>query len=100
MSSTIETCDRDVAVELIARVIPDGSRYVATVEGLALEGIGNTRTAAENALVQAVRGWLERQDTAGRLAEALGVDHLNEDTEIVLQFVDRSDYNSGNTLTE
>ena len=88
MSSGIETNDSDVPVELFARIMLDGNRYVATVDRLSLEGMGNTRDAAENALVQVVRAWLERQDTAGRLADALGIDDLDEETEIVLQFVD------------
>ena len=91
MSSGIETHDSDAPVELIARVILDGGRFVATVDSLALEGMGNTRVAAENALVQVVRGWLERQDTAGRLADALGIDDLDEGTEIVLQFISNGD---------
>ncbi len=87
MSSGIETNDRDVPVELFARIVLDGNRYIATVDQLPLEGMGNTRVAAENALVQVVRAWLERQDTAGRLADALGMDDLDEETEIVLQFI-------------
>lgn len=98
MTLSIETHDSDVSVELIARVALDGDRFVAAVDGLPLEGTGSSRAAAENALVQVVRGWLERQDTAGRLADALGVDLLDEDTEIVLQFVDSDDRDPGNTL--
>ncbi len=73
-------------VELIARVVPDGDQFLATVDGLELQSSGRTREAAENGLVQAVRGWLERQDTIGRLGQALGIDDLNEKTEIVLRF--------------
>lgn len=81
----------DVTVELTARVVADGNRFIAAVDGLDLEGSGRTPDAAQDALVQTMRGWLERQDTAGKLADALGVDHLDEETEIVLQFaVDNS----------
>ena len=76
----------DVTVELTARVVAAGNRFIAAVDGLELEGAGRTPGAARDALVQTMRGWLERQDTAGKLADALGVDHLDEDTEIVLQF--------------
>ena len=100
MSSDIETRDSDVPVELIARVILDGGRFVAMVDSLALEGMGNTRVAAENALVQVVRGWLERQDTAGRLADALGIDDLDEETEIVLQFINNGDDDPAATLPQ
>ena len=73
-------------VELVARVVSDGNQFLATVDGLELQSSGRTREAAENGLVQAVRGWLERQDTVGRLGQALGIDDLNEETEIVLRF--------------
>ena len=73
-------------VELVARVVSDGNQFLATVDGLELQSSGRTREAAEDGLVQAVRGWLERQDTVGRLGQALGIDDLNEETEIVLRF--------------
>jgi hypothetical protein len=79
--------DAAAPVELIARVVPDGHQFVAVVDGLDLQSSGRTPEAAENGLVQAMRGWLERQDTVGRLGLALGIDHLNEETEIVLRFV-------------
>ena len=76
----------DAPVELTARVVADGNRFIAAVDGLELEGSGRTPDAAQDALVQTMRGWLERQDTAGKLADALGVEHLDDATEIVLQF--------------
>ena len=76
----------ETPVELVARVVSDGNQFVATVDGLELQSAGRTRESAENGLVQAVRGWLERQDTTGRLGQALGIEDLNEDTEIVLRF--------------
>ena len=85
-----ETRDADAPIELTARINIHGDRYVAAVDGLELEGAGATPSAAEDALVQVVRGWLERQDTAGKLAEALGIDDLEENTEIVLNFVDEN----------
>ena len=75
------------AVELVARVVPDGDHYLAAVDGLELEGKGATPDAAQEALVQTMRGWLERLDTTGKLGLALGVDGLDEETEIVLEFV-------------
>ena len=75
-------------VELVARVVATGDQFLATVDGLDLQGSGRTREAAENGLVQAMRGWLERQDTVGRLGQALGMDDLEEETEIVLRFAD------------
>ena len=78
--------DLVASVELVARVVSEGNQFLATVDGLELQSSGRTREAAENGLVQAVRGWLERQDTVGRLGQALGIDDLNEETEIVLRF--------------
>ena len=75
-------------VELEARVARDGDQFLASVNGLEIQSSGRTREAAENALVQAMRGWLERQDTVGRLGQSLGLDDLDEQTEIVLRFVD------------
>lgn len=100
MNSGSEIPDSNVPVELIARVMLKGNRYVATVDGLELEGMGNTRVAAENALVQVVRGWLERQDAAGHLSDALGVDNLDEETEIVLQFINNGDADPGPALPQ
>ena len=86
------------SVELAARVVSDGDQFLATVDGLELQSSGRTREAAENGLVQAVRGWLERQDTVGRLGQALGIDDLNEETEIVLRF--DADESSGERSSE
>ena len=75
-------------VQLTAQVVSDGTRFVAAVPGIELEGTGRTPEAAQNSLVQSMRSWMERLDTTGKLGDALGVDWLEEDTEIVLQFVD------------
>ena len=75
-------------VELVARVVTSGGQFLAMVDGLELQSSGRTREAAENGLVQVMRGWLERQDTIGRLGQALGRDDLDEETEIVLRFAD------------
>ena len=73
----------DAPVELTARVVPDGNRYVAAVDGLELEGSGRTPDAARNALVSTVRGWLELLDTSGKLPDTFGRDDLDETAEIV-----------------
>ena len=78
-------------VQLTARVASDGGRFVATVDGMDLEGAGNTPDAAQHALVQTMRGWLERLDTSGKLGDALGIERLGEETEIVLHFVGDDD---------
>ena len=89
--SGIEQDTQDEAVCLTARVASDGARFIATVDGIELEGIGNTADAARESLVQAMRSWLERMDTTGKLGETLGLEALAEETEILLQFVDSED---------
>ena len=94
------------SVTLAARVIRQGGKFVAGVarletadaegepvsipvdgSGIGLEVIANTPGAAMDALTLTMRGWLERQDTADRLGEALGLDSLDDDAEIILRFV-------------
>ena len=81
----------DAPVQLTAHVYPDGNRFVAAVAGFELQGSGNTSDAAKDSLVQTMRSWLERLDTTGKLGDALGIDDLSEDTEIVLQFMPNSE---------
>lgn len=101
------------SLALQARVIADGRRYIAIVDALelpdadggvqminaanlGLEGSGSTPSAAENALVQTVRNWLERQDTAGSLPETLGVDdYIDDETEIILHFANTDGADAG-----
>ena len=97
----------DAAVTLAARVIRDEGKFVAAVvrletadargeprsasfDGAAagLEGIADTPEGAMDALALTMRGWLERQDTADQLGEALGLPGLEDDAEIILRFVD------------
>ena len=66
----------------------DGNLFTVGLDSLPPEGSGATPAAAQDALIQATRSWLERQDTAGRLAETLGIECLAETAEIVLQFID------------
>ena len=104
----------DAPVKLTARVTPDDGRFLAAVDGLGLEdvdgnpftaivdglqleGSGSTPSAAQDALVQAMRSWLERQDTAGKLAESLGIEYLDEAAEVVLQFVDTAEADARHT---
>ena len=85
----------DAPVELTARVVADGNRFVATLDGFKLEGSGRTPDAAQDALVQTMRGWLERLDTADKLSDAFGRDDLDEAAEIILHFVVGNDDDGG-----
>ena len=69
----------------------DGNPIFAALDGLELAGSGSTPAAAQNALIRVMRGWLERQDTAGILAESLGMEHVDEETDIILQLADPTD---------
>jgi predicted regulator of Ras-like GTPase activity (Roadblock/LC7/MglB family) len=76
---------------LTARVVQAEGRYVARVDGLPVEGHGDSRRQAEDQLVQAMRAWIEAQDTTGRLAEALaqaGFPGADDDTELQLEFAE------------
>ena len=79
------------SVQLIARVISDGDRFVAAVDGIGLEARGATPEAAQDSLVQTMRGWLERLDSSGKLGATLGLEELDEESEIVLTFVGTDD---------
>ena len=98
------------AVTLAARVIRDDGKFVAAVARLettdaqgeprsaafdgaaaGLEGIANTPDAAMDALTLTMRAWLERQDTADRLGDTLGIPHLDDDAEIILRFLTGDD---------
>lgn len=95
-----------VSVTLAARVVSDEGKFVAAVAWLetadeegepvsagfdgaaaGLEGIADTAEEAMDALTLAMRGWLERQDTADQLGAALGLPGLDDDTEIILRFI-------------
>ena len=75
------------AVQLTGRVVADGDRFLAAVDGLGLEARGATPEAAQDSLVQTMRGWLERLDSSGKLGTTLGLEDLAEESEIVLTFV-------------
>ena len=50
----------------------DGNLFTAAVDGMEPEGSGSTALQAQDALIRAMRGWLERQDTSRRLGELAG----------------------------
>ena len=79
------------SVLLTARVVQEEDRYVASVEALALEAIGNSVRHAQDELVTALRSWIETQDTLGHLEESLaeaGYAGVGEDTKLHLEFVE------------
>jgi predicted RNase H-like HicB family nuclease len=79
------------SVLLTARVVWEEGRYVASVDALSLEAVGDSVSQAQDELVIALRGWIEAQDTLGNLEESLaraGYVGVDEDTELQLEFVE------------
>ena len=78
-------------VVLTARVVREGDNYIAQIEGLDLEGSGDSVQQAQDNLISSMRAWIEMQDAASSLEEALveaGFPGADEDTEIQLEFLD------------
>lgn len=76
---------------LTARVVLEEGTYVARVDGLPLEGRGDTLRQAQVQLVQVMRAWIEAQETTGRLVEVLaqaGFPGADDDTELQLEFAE------------
>jgi hypothetical protein len=76
---------------LTARLVWEEGKYVARVEGLSLEGIGDSSDQAKDELINNFRAWVEFQETTSRLEESLaeaGFPGVNEDTELQLEFVE------------
>lgn len=76
---------------LTASMTWEDGKYLATIEALGLVGEGATREAAQDDLINAVRNWIEIQDSRSLLEAALaeaGLPGVEEDTELQLEFVD------------
>ena len=76
-------------VVLTARVVEGDGGYVARVEELPLEGLGDSVQEAQDQLIHAMRSWIEAQDGQGALAEVLaqaGFPGVEDTTELQLEF--------------
>ena len=76
---------------LTARVEQGVGGYVATVEQLPLEGLGESVQEAQDQLIQVIRAWIETHDGQDTLAETLaqaGFPGVEEDTELQLEFTE------------
>lgn len=74
---------------LTARVSGEDGRYIARIDQLGLEGLGNSAREAQDELIYNLRAWIEVQDTTGGLEKALaeaGFPGVEEDTELQLEF--------------
>ena len=78
---------------MTARVVWQEGRYVALIDGLDLEGEGETIEDAQNELINLTRNWIEIQDGKSSLEESLaqaGFPGVKEDTELQLEFVEEA----------
>ena len=79
------------SVMLTARVTWDSDRFVAKVDQLPLEGLGQSVEEAQDHLIQMMRSWIEENDGTDTLEQLLaeaGFPDVAEDTELQLEFVD------------
>ena len=77
-------------VVLTARVAREDDGFVARLEQLSLEGVGESVRDAQDDLIQAMRSWIETQDGLDNLEQALaeaGFPGVEEDTELQLEFL-------------
>ena len=76
-------------VVLTASIEEVEDRYVARINDLDLEGIGESLELAQDELIQVVRAWIESHDGTDTLSEVLadaGYPGVDEDTELQLEF--------------
>ena len=76
---------------LTAKVEEIENKYVARVDDLELEAIGESLEIAQDELIQVVRGWIESHDGTDTLSDALadaGYPGVDEETELQLEFVE------------
>jgi hypothetical protein len=76
---------------LVARVVLEDGKYIARVDGLPLEGSGESVLGAQDALIHTMRAWIETCDGANRLEGELakaGFPGVEEETELQLEFVE------------
>jgi len=74
---------------LTAKIEEVEDRYVARIDDLDLEGIGESLEAAQDELIQVVRAWIESHDGTDTLSDVLadaGYPGVDEDTELQLEF--------------
>ena len=76
-------------VVLTASIEEVEDRYVARIDDLDLEGIGESLEAAQDELIQVVRAWIESHDGTDTLSDVLadaGYPGVDEETELQLEF--------------
>ena len=79
------------SVMLTARVIWESDHFLAKVDHLPLEGVGESVEEAQDQLIQMMRSWIEENDGTDTLEQLLadaGFPGVAEETELQLEFVD------------
>ena len=82
-------------VVLTAKVEEVEDRYVARIDNLNLEGVGESLEVAQDELIQVVRGWIESHDGTDTLSDVLadaGYAGVDEETELQLEFTETTLY--------
>lgn len=85
---------RNAKVEMVtlpARVVQDQDEYLATIDNLDLAGRGSTESEAQDNLVDKFMAWAQTREGQGTLETALisaGYQGVDEDTELVLEFME------------
>jgi len=78
-------------VVLTAKIEEVDARYLARINDLDLEGIGDSLEAAQDELIQVVRAWIESHDGTDTLSDVLadaGYPGVDEETELQLEFAE------------
>ena len=76
---------------LAGRVAQDEEGYHATIDGLVIDGRGETPEQAQDDLVEKFVAWIQARDGEGKLEAGLaevGFTDVEEDTELELEFVE------------
>ena len=78
---------------MTARVEREDAGFVARIEGIDVQGQGESPDLAREELVQAMLSWISSHDCAESMAAALsaaGFPEIDDDTELQLEFADLS----------
>jgi len=78
-------------LHLTAQVVWEDEQYVARIQGLDVQGTGDSMEAAQDQLIQSLRTWIEFQESGSKLEKSLaeaGYPGVAETTELQLEFVE------------
>ena len=85
-------------IVLTARVGLEDTRYVARIEGIDVQGEGDSPDIAREELIQAMLTWISLRDCTESMSDALanaGFSGIDDDTELQLEFTEPA---SGNLI--